>query len=309
MDHQWWRQPEVAADIHLALDHVNEARERWSSRHGWELSVADGLTKALESLARVHDVIRARELGEDATSDAAALGSVLSGCSDEDQQWLLDQQSVSSLAEFRPLVADDSIIRRQLAGEAVPEDRVIAQTRTHREFAECWDRYTRSGSGKRETLRKLGRLLQMFRNNLQHAMKTRTERDLAIAALMVRVYGDCIEAVLGHPSRYMLIYGTLAPGQPSHELLSSLRGEWTRVEVSGHLGLDEGVPTFACDRSGPLEQVNLFCSDDLPPTWSQVDEHEGPRYPRHLALYVADDGLDGVANIYEYAGDRGIAGR
>jgi hypothetical protein len=32
--------------------------------------------------------------------------------------------------------------------------------------------------------------MQMFRNNLQHAMKTRNDRDLAIAELMHRLYED-----------------------------------------------------------------------------------------------------------------------
>ena len=36
MEHQWWRQPEVAADVHRALEHANDARESSSSGRGSE---------------------------------------------------------------------------------------------------------------------------------------------------------------------------------------------------------------------------------------------------------------------------------
>jgi gamma-glutamylcyclotransferase (GGCT)/AIG2-like uncharacterized protein YtfP len=118
---------------------------------------------------------------------------------------------------------------------------------------------------------------------------------------MVPVYEDCMEALLDHPARQLVVYGTLAPGQPNHELLASLSGEWALVEVPGLLGQDVGVPTFVSDRSARLQQVDLFCSADLPGTWRQLDEFEGARYPRRFVVYRTDNKLSGVANLYEYS--------
>ena len=80
-------------------------------------------------------------------------------------------------------------------------------------------------------------------------------------------------------------YGSLAPGRPNHHHLDSLDGSWVTGHVRGHLiqegwGADLGFPALTVDPTGPVVEVHVFESPDLPRHWQQLDEFEGPGYER-----------------------------
>src|SRR5688572_5749781 len=100
-------------------------------------------------------------------------------------------------------------------------------------------------------------------------------------------------------------YGTLAPGRPNHHQLAHLEGRWRRGTVRGHLdpvgwAAPIGYPGLVLDPAGPLVDVDLLESADLPHHWSRLDEFEGSDYRRVVTQVSTSDG-DVDAWIYVIA--------
>jgi len=103
----------------------------------------------------------------------------------------------------------------------------------------------------------------------------------------------------------LAVYGTLAPGRPNHHLLAGLEGRWRRGTVRGRLDADGwaapiGYLGLVLDPAGPLVQMELFESADLPDHWSRLDEFEGADYRRVVTQVSTPDG-DVDAWIYVLA--------
>ena len=97
-------------------------------------------------------------------------------------------------------------------------------------------------------------------------------------------------------------YGTLSPGQVNHHQLAGLTGSWRRGTVRGRLGVTGwaaplGYLGLVLDSTGPLVDVYLFESSDLPDHWSRLDEFEGSEYRRVVTQVCTADG-DVPAWIY-----------
>ena len=100
-------------------------------------------------------------------------------------------------------------------------------------------------------------------------------------------------------------YGTLAPGRVNHHQLDGLQGRWRPGTVRGWL--DEagwaaplGYPSLVLDAAGPLVDVHLFESPDLPDHWPRLDAFEGADYRRVVTQVRTVDG-DVAAWIYATA--------
>jgi gamma-glutamylcyclotransferase (GGCT)/AIG2-like uncharacterized protein YtfP len=90
-------------------------------------------------------------------------------------------------------------------------------------------------------------------------------------------------------------YGTLAPGRANHHQLDGLNGTWQPGTVRGHLrhtgwGAAFGYPMLLLDPEGPVVEVQLFESPDLPAHWDRLDEFEGPEYRRVVTEIGTADG-------------------
>ena len=100
-------------------------------------------------------------------------------------------------------------------------------------------------------------------------------------------------------------YGTLSPGQRNHHQLAGLEGRWRRGTVRGRLAAAGwatplGYPALILDSAGPLVDVHLFESSDLPDHWYRLDEFEGAEYRRVITQVRTSDG-DVPAWIYVLA--------
>jgi gamma-glutamylcyclotransferase (GGCT)/AIG2-like uncharacterized protein YtfP len=107
------------------------------------------------------------------------------------------------------------------------------------------------------------------------------------------------------PDTRLATYGTLSPGQRNHHQLAGLEGRWRRGTVRGRLGAAGwaaplGYPALVLDPVGPLVDVHLFESSDLPDHWSRLDEFEGAEYRRVVTQVSTSDG-DVPAWIYVLA--------
>ena len=80
-------------------------------------------------------------------------------------------------------------------------------------------------------------------------------------------------------------YGTLAPGQVNHGVVSMLDGEWLKGRVRGNLheagwGAAQGCPGMTPDPEGEWIDVAILVSADLPGHWDRLDAFEGAEYRR-----------------------------
>jgi gamma-glutamylcyclotransferase (GGCT)/AIG2-like uncharacterized protein YtfP len=103
----------------------------------------------------------------------------------------------------------------------------------------------------------------------------------------------------------LAVYGTLAPGRANHHQLAGLEGRWELGTVRGNFteagwGTAFGFPALLLDPSGPLVEVYVFESLDLPDHWARLDEFEGPEYQRIVTRVLLADGT-AEANIYQAA--------
>ena len=97
-------------------------------------------------------------------------------------------------------------------------------------------------------------------------------------------------------------YGTLSPGQVNHHQLAGLNGRWRQGTVRGRLDAEGwaaplGYLGLVLDPTGPLVDVHLFESAELPDHWSRLDEFEGSEYRRVVTQVSTAEG-DVPAWIY-----------
>src|SRR5918993_5755514 len=109
-------------------------------------------------------------------------------------------------------------------------------------------------------------------------------------------------------SHTLVVYGTLAPGQPNHHIVAPLRGEWTDGLIEGDLlpvgwGAALGYPGFRPRVGGDAVAVQGLIASSLAAAWATLDRFEGPEYQRILvpvfsAELSPERRLYTVANLY-----------
>ncbi|MEM7462063.1 MAG: gamma-glutamylcyclotransferase family protein [Pseudomonadota bacterium] len=100
----------------------------------------------------------------------------------------------------------------------------------------------------------------------------------------------------------LAVYGSLAPGRVNHRQLDGVTGEWRTGQVRGKLfatgwGSTLGYPGLILDPDGPVVEVEVLTSPDLPDHWERLDRFEGAGY-RRVITPVLIDGVEIEANIY-----------
>lgn len=222
-DRPWWAVADVADDIQVSLDHVNQAHERPSlnaKRPRWELDVCGDLFNALNRLWTT----RANLLSDQSLSRAPAprqLTKLLKELTESDRLTLLGMPSIEALANFEPTIYDHSVVgRTRRIADITPQAREESEA-DHRHFQEDWARWRDRGSGVSRTLESLSRAVLVVRNNLAHGEKTlvgpdhdRADRNQKVASVVLGVLEDLVDFILGRPSQKLAMYGTLRPAKP-----------------------------------------------------------------------------------------------
>lgn len=219
---------------------------------------------------------------------------------------LWDSGPVKRLTQLEPAIEDHFVLRRYLLTQDIPpaerEQARAAHERVKRRYGRYADRP--NAENRRKLGDALAELLWVVRSNLAHGEKTaagrdaaRNERNRQVAAVTVRVLQDLFDALLDHPSRKLLVYGTLAPGHANHSQLAAVEGVWAEVTVRGVITQMEGLPAFRWDPHGEPQRLQLLESEHLPLYWQELDRFEGARYQRVLVPYSSPAG---VANVYEH---------
>ena len=107
------------------------------------------------------------------------------------------------------------------------------------------------------------------------------------------------------PEKFLIIYGTLAPGRQNHHIIAHIKGDWKEGIIRGKLetkgwGANMGYNAFKHVSIELQETIKAFVlfSDELVANWKMLDEFEGDEYKRILAKYELDNGETGVGYIY-----------
>ncbi len=98
-------------------------------------------------------------------------------------------------------------------------------------------------------------------------------------------------------SQQLVVYGTLAPGEPNHHQLAACPGTWARAAVRGRRAMRQ-FPVFTYDAAAPLVPVLWLTSASLPPHWARLDAFEGPDYRRILVPVWLGEQWVNVAHLY-----------
>jgi gamma-glutamylcyclotransferase (GGCT)/AIG2-like uncharacterized protein YtfP len=106
-----------------------------------------------------------------------------------------------------------------------------------------------------------------------------------------------VNLLLDRPGERLVIYGTLAPGRENHDVIEDLGGSYSDCSVHGRITEVDGLPYFTWAPEAQSLPAQLFCSDQLPAKWDDLDRFEGSGYKRRLIPAVSDGGLC-IASIY-----------
>ena len=101
----------------------------------------------------------------------------------------------------------------------------------------------------------------------------------------------------------LAVYGSLAPGESNHWVISRISGEWTTGTVRGYefditWGPADGYQGFIPDADGNDVAVSVLVSNDLERHWREIDEFEGPGYERRMIAVSSPSALPVQAHIY-----------
>lgn len=106
----------------------------------------------------------------------------------------------------------------------------------------------------------------------------------------------------------LIIYGSLAPGEKNHHIISHIEGNWQKATIRGQI-IDNG---WSVDRSGypqfkivedeqkaDLIDVMAFTSNQLERHWKSLDEFEASEdYKRITIPCILENGQHRIAYIY-----------
>jgi gamma-glutamylcyclotransferase (GGCT)/AIG2-like uncharacterized protein YtfP len=101
-----------------------------------------------------------------------------------------------------------------------------------------------------------------------------------------------------------VVYGTLAPGQPNHQVAADIAGRWFTGWVEGDLyevgwGAADGYPAMVWRPGGQRIDVHVLESSELSRHWARLDEFEGVGYCRVLIPVFRHDAPPTVGHIYQ----------
>jgi gamma-glutamylcyclotransferase (GGCT)/AIG2-like uncharacterized protein YtfP len=287
-----------------ALDHINEALDALEQRRS-KTYIAERLFDGFNKLQTEWTIDQAdlqrREM-------AAFKGMILQGVSFEARNNLLESRELQSLVALEPQIMNHDTLRSRQYRPDVDTPREVVQeaTQEHRKLVSAFHNWKTDGGHEETTrlLRLLADLLYVTRCNIKHGEKTPYGRDLkklardeSVCAVITPVQFMLADILLGTPSAKLVVYGSLAPGEPNHDVLADISGEWQQCYVRGAITISSGLRRLNWNPVNDEVAVNLFTSTGLPLQWQRLDSFEGTSYKRRL-IPVRTDAHIQIANVY-----------
>lgn len=286
-----------------AVVHFNGARDLTSTKSSM-VQVARVLFDGLNKLQTEWTLDRT----DQEVSEVKAFQSmVLEEINSDARSTFLRSDELQAVVALQPQIMNHYVLRRRgyRPGVEIEPGVIRDASDVHRKLANAYSELGGTDAAIEErVLKRAAELLYIVRSNIAHGEKTpygpdlaRRDRDEAVCSVIVPLQEMLVDFLLDRPSWKLVVYGTLAPGQPNHHVIAGVAGTWVDCVVSGSVCLERGLPVFAWKPSGPEVQARLFVSADLPQSWSRIDAFEGSSYKRHLIPAKHEDEFT-VANAY-----------
>jgi len=303
---EWWAGDGASVDLQESLAHMNQARLA-------ELDNQDdvGICRILfDSLNKLWTAFR-RARGDPGASDSSGFANMLKDIPAERAEWLCCRDALSNLVYLSPQVMNHDVLRSDehyRPNQPVPRKLAREAQEKHRGLLNAYERWREDACHDNTTSlpKKLADLLYVVRSNIMHGEKTpygpdldKAKRDRGVCAVIRPLLWLLTDAVLDYPGRKLAVYGTLAPTEVNHDVVSHLRGTWDEAQVQGSLTTFNGLPGFRWRIGSGWVDIWVLTSSELEDHWARLDRFEGGMYRRIMVPVVFRDGGRAVANIYE----------
>ena len=287
-----------------AVIHFNRARDAKASGN----SIVEVARALFDGLNKIQTEWALDQPDQEIGEVKAFQSLVLEALQSEARTAFLRSEALHSVVDFKPQIMNHDVLRRRDYRPGVDiEPRLICDASVvHRKLATAYSEIDGVDATIEErVLKRTAELLYIVRSNIAHGEKAaygpdraKMDRDKAVCSVIVPLQEMLVDLFLDRPTRKLVVYGTLAPGQPNHHIIAGIAGSWFDCVVRGSIRSEGGLPVFAWNPSGPEVRAQLFVSADLPESWAQIDAFEGSPYRRHL-IPVKQEGDFAVANVYE----------
>ena len=278
----------MSGHVAEAINHFNHALAL-KDQHSSSVDVAQAMFNALNKLQTEWLINQSEQIGE----VKAFQTMILSGLPLQSRGTFLQNTHTQSLVTLEPKILNHHTLRHGGYKPDVPVTPRLARdaSEAHRKLETAYHDLEQEGSDEvsKRVIERLAELLYVVRSNIAHGEKTpygpdlnKRERDKQVCACIVPLQELLLDMLLGQPSKKLVSYGTLSPGQPNHSLISDLRGEWKECVIRGVMNQKDGLSRFSCNPAGSEQTESLFTSDDLPNNWNRIDRFEGKEYRRQL---------------------------
>jgi len=304
----WVSTLESAGHLGEAVTHFNEALD-FLERDGTEVNATRCLSDALNKIQAEWSLLDNVEMGEVKTFQTMLQVEL----DPEDQATFLCSDEVGRLLRLEPRIMNHDALKRHGYRPGVEIDAKLVQkaSEVHRQAQSLLAAFRTKGTEEARTrlLKRVAELLYIVRSNIAHGEKTprgpdheKAERDRAVSKLVIPVQLLLINLLLDRPDERLVVYGTLAPGQPNHRMIEDLDGEFSCCSVRGLISETDGLPCFAWGPAQDEVEAQLFGSRQLSDRWGSLDRFEGRGYKRRL-IPATTGGRLAVATIYVSTAD------
>lgn len=287
-----------------AIIHFNQAIEALGNR----MSMVEVSRSLSDALNKIQTEWVLHQDSQTMSEVKAFQTMILKEVGTEGHTTFLKNDEIKNLVFFQPPIMNNDTLRRHRYSpdQELDPQLVKKASEEHHKLVVAYRTYLslmNKENGER-VIKQAAELLYIVRSNIAHGEKTpygpdlkKKERDEEVCKVVMPLQRLLLNVLLDYPDRQLVVYGTLAPGNVNHHIISDIQGYWEDCTVNGHVYEINGLPLFVWEPRGPSLKAQLFTSSVLPSRWKQIDEFEGYYYKRILIPVARNDGI-AIANIY-----------
>lgn len=300
----WITTLKSSGHITEAIIHFNQAIERLEA--GWSMvEVSRSFFDALNKIQTEWVLYKSSE----AIGEVKAFQTmILNGLDTESYINFLQSVEIENLVFFKTKIMNHDTLRRHRyrPDQEIELQLVKKASEEHHKVVNAYITYLsqKNDEVKERVIERVAELLYVVRSNIAHGEKTpygpdlkKKERDEEVCKVVIPLQRLLLNVLLDYPDRKLVVYGTLAPGNVNHNMLSDIQGAWEDCAVNGHVDEINGLPFFDWQPMGPSIKAQLFISAILPSNWDRLDQFEVSKYKRILIPVKKSHGIC-IANIY-----------
>lgn len=233
------------------------------------------------------------------------------GFPEQEMLLIIQSEQLKNIVNLEPRIMNHDILRKNHYDSTdISKELERKSQERHTNLVDSFSSYQQQ-RWKRQTIDKLlkdlAKLLYVVRSNNAHGEKTprgpdlqKVKRDQKVCQVINPLLELIIALIFDKPSTRLAVYGTLAPNEPNESILSEIKGDWINGKINGLIDQVENLPTFKWVINNREVEVQLFCSEELPKYWQEIDRFEGCNYRRILIPVKLKNNVFTVANIYEF---------